>query len=126
MKPLNLDEVREYVNANIADFHERRKKTLEDRKLHSLLTKNPYLFRAKNVLTAGELITGLLDASLSSSEEELFGGFLEGLAVFIAQQTCNGHKSTAQGVWSSSTRAFTTWSLSNPAQNGATVLNMAS
>jgi hypothetical protein len=44
------------------------------------------------------LIAGLLDASLSSSEEELFGEFLEGLAVFVAQQTCDGHKSTAQGV----------------------------
>ncbi len=98
MKKLNLLEVRKYVNANIADFHGRRKKTLEDRKLHSLLTKNPYLFRAKNVFTAGELISGLLDASLSSSEEELFGDFLEGLAVFVAQQTCKGHKSTAQGV----------------------------
>ncbi len=99
MKPLNLDEVREYVNTHVADFHTRRLAKLEQFQLRELLRKkNPYLFRAKNILTAGELIAGLLDASLSSSEEELFGEFLEGLAVFVAQQTSEGHKSTAQGV----------------------------
>jgi len=40
----------------------------------------------------------LLDARLSSSEEKFFGDFLEDLAIFIAGQTCNGHKSTAPGV----------------------------
>jgi hypothetical protein len=98
MRPLNLDEVREHVNENIVDFHRRRIKSLEELNRRELLTKNPYLFRAKNVITAGELIAGLLDAFLSSSEERLFGDFLEGLAVFVAQNTCDGHKSTAPGV----------------------------
>ena len=56
------------------------------------------MFRAKNIATAGQLIEGLLDAFLSSSEEKLFGDFLEGLAVFIAGKTCGGHKSAATGV----------------------------
>jgi len=98
MKPLNLDEVREYVNANIVDFHRRRIMSLDELKLRALLAKNPYLFKAKNVTTAGELIAGLLDAFLSSSEEKLFGDFLEELAVFVAHKTCDGHKSTAPGV----------------------------
>ena len=98
MKPLNLDEVREYVNENIVDFHTRRIKSLEELNLRKLLTKNPYLFKAKNVITAGELVAGLLDAFLSSSEEKLFGDFLEGLAVFVAHKTCSGHKSAAPGV----------------------------
>ena len=73
MKPLNLNQVREYVNIHLADFHTRRIAKLEQFQLRELLRKkNPYLFRAKNILTAGELIAGLLDASLSSSEEELF------------------------------------------------------
>ena len=41
---------------------------------------------------------GLLDAFLSSSEEKLFGDFLESLAVIVAGETCNGRKSSAQGV----------------------------
>lgn len=98
MNSLNLDEVREYVNENIVDFHQRRIKSLEELKLEKLLKKNPYLFKAKNITTAGELITDLLDAFLSSSEEKLFGDFLEDLAVFIASKTCDGHKSTASGV----------------------------
>ena len=98
MKPLDLRAVEEYVNENIVAFHDRRLKSLEDLSLAKLLKKNPYLFRAKNVMTAAELIDGFLDAFLSSSEEKLFGDFLENLAVFVAQQTSGGHKSTAQGV----------------------------
>ncbi len=98
MNKLNLDLVNAYVNENIVDFHQRRLKSLEELNLEKLLTKNPYLFRAKNIRTANELIEDLLNAFLSSSEEKLFGDFLEGLAVFVAQQTCNGHKSSAQGV----------------------------
>ena len=98
MEELDLRAVEEYVNEDIVDFHNRRLKSLEDLKLSRLLKKNPYLFRAKNVMTAGELIDGFLDAFLSSSEEKLFGDFLENLAVFVAQQTSGGHKSTAQGV----------------------------
>lgn len=98
MNSLDLNEVRTYVNENIVEFHQRRIRSLEGLKLKRLLKKNPYLFRAKNITTAGKLITGLLDAFLSSSEEKLFGDFLEGLAIFIASKTCNGHKSTAPGV----------------------------
>jgi hypothetical protein len=98
MRPLDLNSVREYVNENIIDFHQRKLKSLEELKLDKLLTKNPYLFRAKNLVTPQELVEDLLTAFLSSSEERLFGDFLEGLAVFVAEQTCGGHKSTAQGV----------------------------
>jgi len=87
-----------YANENILSFHQKRIKSLESLKLNKLLKKNPYLFRAKNITTAGDLMNGLLDAFLSSSEEKLFGDFLEDLAIFVASQTCNGHKSTAPGV----------------------------
>jgi hypothetical protein len=98
MNPLDLDKVRGYVNENMVDFHQRRIKSIEGLELGKLLAKNPYLFRAKNVTTAGELISDLLGAFLSSSEEKLFGDFLEGLAVFIAELTCGGLKSSAPGV----------------------------
>lgn len=71
---------------------------MEGLKLDKLLTKNPYLFKAKHIMTAGELVSGLLEAFLSSSEEKLFGDFLESLAVFVAEMTCGGHKSSAPGV----------------------------
>ena len=82
MNPLCLDEVNVYVNEIIIDFHQRRIKSLESLKLDKLLRKNPYLFRAKNITTAEDLMTSWLDAFLSSSEEKLFGDFLEDLACF--------------------------------------------
>lgn len=98
MNKLNLEDVKQYVNENIVDFHQRRLKSLEELNFEKLLTKNPYLFKAKNLRTPELLVRDLLSAFLSSSEEKLFGDFLEGLAIFVAERTCGGHKSTAQGV----------------------------
>ncbi len=99
MKPLELDAVREHVNTHIENFHQARLRSLTQLKLEKLLRrKNPYLFRAKHITTAAELVEGLMTAYLSSSEEKHFGDFLEGLAIFVAGQTCDGHKSAAPGV----------------------------
>lgn len=98
MNPLNLDEVCVYVNENIDQFHKRRIEIIKNLTLSQLTSKNPYLFRAKNVTKASELIEGTLDAFLSSSEEKLFGDFLENLAIFVANKTTGGHKSSAAGI----------------------------
>ncbi|MBU0510805.1 MAG: cytosolic protein [Chloroflexi bacterium] len=98
MNPLNLDEVNEFVNENIVDFHQQRLKSLETLTLNKLLKKNPYLLKAKHVTTAIDFVDGFLDAFLSSSEEKLFGDFLEELALFVAGKTTGGHKSTAPGA----------------------------
>ena len=98
MNPLDLDAVQEYVNENIGVFHDGRIDSLQNLELERLLKKNPYMFRAKNILTASEMVSGFMEAFLSSSEEELFGEFLEGLAIFVAQQTSGGYKSTSKGV----------------------------
>lgn len=98
MRPLNLNEVNAFVNDNIVSFHQNRLRVLTELKLGKLLKKNPYLFKAKNITTSSELIRGFLEAYLSSSEEKFFGDFLEDLALFVAQKTADGQKSTAQGV----------------------------
>ena len=98
MNTIDLTKVSQYVNENIVDFHVRRAKTLEEMNLDKLLKKNPYLFKAKNYTNGPLLVTDLLEAFLSSSEEKLFGDFLEDLAIYVAETTCNGHKSTAPGV----------------------------
>jgi hypothetical protein len=96
---LDRRRVEDYVNREIVYFHQRRLARLTGINLGEVLRKkNPYLFKAKNVTTAGQLVTEVLDAFLSSSEEKLFGDFLEGLAVFVAHETCGGRKSTAQGI----------------------------
>jgi hypothetical protein len=99
MRPIQLEEVTTYVKNNIGKFHEKRLKNLDDLKLDVILTrKNPYLFKAKNLLTAEKLVRTLLDAHLSSQEETIFGDFLEGLAIFINEIVYGGSKSAAEGI----------------------------
>lgn len=99
MNKIDLDKVAEWVNNNISSFHEYKAKSLENLTLEKILKKkNPYLFKAKNITLAPDLIEEILSAFLSSSEEKLFGDFLEELAIFIAGQTCSGRKSAATGI----------------------------
>lgn len=98
MNELNIDDLNNYVNENIVSFHENRIDCLNNLSLEKLIKKNPYLFKAKNIELASDLISGFLEAFLSSSEEKMFGDFLEGLAIFIANKTRNGHKSAATGL----------------------------
>ena len=99
MTQLYLEDVREFVNEHIVEFHRSRLQSLENLALITLLKrKNPYLFRAKNIIRVQDLADNLLDAHLSSSEEELFGQFLEKLAIFIAQKLYGGYKSERVGI----------------------------
>lgn len=84
--------VQDYVEENIGAFHEKRLDTVRTKQLNDVLSrKNPYLFRAKSP-SVTRLISGIMDAFLSSQEEGLFGNFLEGVAVFVAQQVFGGYK----------------------------------
>lgn len=99
MKKLNLKDVSDYVECNISTFHQKRIQSLDDLKLSKVLKrKNPYLFKAKYVLTAEQIIKGLVDAHISSHEETIFGDWLEGLAVFINNKVYDGRKSGITGI----------------------------
>jgi len=97
--PIDLHLLNEFVNERIQNFHVRRLERLSQLSLKDLIQKNPYLFRAKNVNRASELIEQTMAAFLSSSEEKIFGDFLESLALFVAQQTRpDAHKSATSGL----------------------------
>jgi hypothetical protein len=99
MKQIPISQVTDFVEKNIGDFHAGRLTSLKHLKLEQILKrKNPYLFKAKNILTSEMLIRTLLDAHLSSQEETLFGTFLEKLAIFINEKVFNGKKSSAEGI----------------------------
>lgn len=100
MKKLNLREVTQYVEGNISSFHQKRLDYVQTKiVLNKILKqKNPYLFRAKNILTAQDLIKGFLDAFLQSQEETLFGQFIEGLAIYVCDKVYNAKKSELIGV----------------------------
>ena len=99
MKQLNLKDVTQYVEKNIGTFHQKRIAGLKDLKLRKVLgKKNPYLFKAKYILTAQDIIKSLTDAFISSQEETIFGDWLEGLAIFINGKVYDGRKSGIPGI----------------------------
>jgi len=63
-----------------------------------LKRKNPYLFKAKYVLTADQIVRGIVDAHISSNEEAIFGDWLEGLAIFVIDKVYKGRKSGITGI----------------------------
>ncbi len=94
-----IDQVKNYVEQNIDDFHKKRIKKVESLKLNTILKKkNPYLFKAKYCVIAHDIVKSLVDAFISSAEETIFGDWLEGLAIFVNQQVYQGFKSSAKGV----------------------------
>ena len=94
MDALDLNEVRHYVEEHIGVFHQKRIERIDKLKLKTVLKKkNPYLFKAKYILTAHEIVKGIVDAFISSNEETLFGNWLEGLAIFINHEVYGGWKS---------------------------------
>lgn len=99
MKRITLRDVSGYVLQNIGEFHGARLNSLAKLELKKILVrKNPYLFKAKNILTSEDLVRQILDAYLSSQEETMFGDFLEGLAIFICGKVYGGTKSAAEGI----------------------------
>jgi len=99
MNQIDLKSVQQYVEANISSFHDKRIASLQGLKLKTVLQKkNPYLFRAKYLLTAEQIVRSLTDAFISSNEETIFGDWLEGLAIFINNKVFGGRKSGVNGV----------------------------
>lgn len=99
MNTITIEDVAKYVITNIGRFHQKRIESIDNLKLGGVISrKNPYLFKAKYVLTAEEVVRSIVDAHISSSEEGIFGEFLEGLAIFVCQQVYGGRKSPAEGI----------------------------
>jgi len=99
MPEVTKQEITDFIENNIQKFHHRRLDSLIKLKLKKILKrKNPYLYKAKNVLIAQDLINGILDAHLSAQEEGIFGDFLEELAIYVCGKTFSGRKSSANGI----------------------------
>lgn len=99
MTQIDLKNIQQYVENNINTFHEKRITGLQALKLKTVLRKkNPYLFRAKYLLTAEQIVRSLTDAFISSNEETIFGDWLEGLAIFINKKVYGGWKSGINNV----------------------------
>lgn len=83
----------------ITPFYSIRLNGLKELNLLGVLKrKNPYLFKAKNIELAGDLVKGIVDAFLSSREETIFGNLLEGFAIHVSKSLHGGFKSSLKSV----------------------------
>lgn len=99
MKENIIECAEAYIREHISEFHEARIEKLNKMKLNEILKrKNPYMFKAKYLDSADDLVKSLMDAVCSSSEETLFGDWLERLAIYVAHIVYGGYKSTTKGV----------------------------
>lgn len=100
MTPDNYQRYYEYLAGHvITPFYENRLNNLNQLSLRSVLKrKNPYLFKAKNIGLAGELVKSIVDAFLSSQEEGIFGNLMEGFAIYVSKILHNGFKSELKSV----------------------------
>lgn len=92
----NEAEVCAAIGAALTEFYTSLTRTLDNIDVDKILKrKNPYLYRAKGINSAGEIIDGILAAYISSSEETLFGNsFFEPIAVVVS----GGQKAVTEGV----------------------------
>ncbi len=94
MKKLNYEKLNAFIASDvIKPFYDIRLLRLENATLSEISKrKNPYLFKVKNVETAGDFARGILDAFLSSQEETIFGDLMENLAVHVSKEVFDGRK----------------------------------
>ena len=78
IEPLNAEydekAVLEAIGTALTEFYTSLTKTLDNINVDKILKrKNPYLYRAKGINSAGQIVGGILSAYVSSSEETIFG-----------------------------------------------------
>lgn len=102
MKKLNYEKLNTFIASDVIQpFYEIRLSRLESAKLSDISKrKNPYLFKAKNIETAGDLAKSILDAFLSSQEETIFGDLMENLAIHVCHEVFSGKKAE-EGIYRS-------------------------
>jgi hypothetical protein len=80
-------------------FQSRRAKLGELRLVDILRRKNPYLYRARGVSSAAEIVREILEAFVTSSDEGVFGNvFFEPLAKWAAEEAARGSVGTVVSV----------------------------
>lgn len=84
------------IGEALTEFYTTLTNTLDHLNLEKVLKrKNPYLYRAKEINNAVQIVDGILSAYVSSSEETLFGNcFFEPIAIVAS----GGQKAVTEGV----------------------------
>ena len=98
-KEIDLAQLREFIHDELFRFNESKLNKLNGLDLVKIIRrKNPYLYRYKNFEALEDLVKALVDATLSSSDETLFGVILERVAIKVCEQSFGGRKSMVEGI----------------------------
>ena len=98
-KEIDLAQLREFIHDELHRFQESKLNKLNEFDLVKIIRrKNPYLFRYKNFEALEDLVKALVDATLSSSDETLFGVILEKVAIKVCEQSFGGRKSMVERI----------------------------
>lgn len=97
---INSQAISSFISENIdSEFHFKKREKILSLKLSDITKrKNPYLFKAKGMNNASELIRSIMEATVSSGEETVFGNFMEKIAIFTCSEALGGRKSSATGI----------------------------
>jgi hypothetical protein len=100
MSRVDINHVATFIENEIGPrFHDKKKKKIIELTLDSILRrKNPYLFKAKANDNAADFVRSVLEATVSSGEETVFGNFLEEVAIVVNEKAYGGKKSSAHGI----------------------------
>ena len=92
-------DLKAFVRARVAEFHQRRIDRLSTLRLDRVLArKNPYLLRAKSLDTPRQLVVELLDSYLTPQEAGLFGSVMEQIALEVGRRQFGARKSAVEGI----------------------------
>lgn len=96
MPTINALKLEDLIKKHLDEFYSRRTAKLTGLNLtETLAKKNPYLFKAKGIQQASEIVSEILQAYISSSDETIFGdAFFEP----IAKAVCGGVVGGGEGI----------------------------
>lgn len=93
---VNTQEIERVIARALEEFYNSLLAKIDTVNITSIIKrKNPYLYRAKAMQSASEIVESVLSAAVSSSEETIFGNcFFEPIAIVAS----GGSKALAEGV----------------------------
>lgn len=89
------------IDEVVAGFTEKLKAKLGElgnKPMFLLGRKNPFLFRIRGMTKADDVVRNMIEATLSSSEETMFGDIFEACAEIACRHGRNGLKSGIEGI----------------------------
>jgi hypothetical protein len=98
MNPVKPKEVELFADKMLADLFRQSRDYLSHLGFEEFIAVSPFTLLLRDMSNVGEIVISLLDISISKKQEEIISSLFADFAAFIVNKSCNGYKSTEQGV----------------------------